>query len=529
MNHISSCWQTLCTLVDPMNCGIFRFFLFTLSIFTPLRASLYTEETLHHIDEKKSKFFIFNWPHSLQSSIPSIDTVISTNHDREVYTHPYGENFGNGRLLNAKFGLYQPSIYQFYHFAMSKLRVHPRRTMNYTEADFYVMPYDIGFSAGFSKETGEMRLKPHLTGCPEHDRVKPLLQAEIKQTQLFGHNILVLNSLFDNFPKYCRSIISVCLNCTFVRFDFEDYRENKMYKFQGPHPGLNRRVFSVPFPTHHRWDEHHSVFSSFTNLPMTLPQSVLSVYSPLIQERYNRPILASFWGSNDVWYKPSTAIRIIISSTCASHPEYCFYLAASNRLQRIAGQNLSAIEIYSNTVFCLQPPGDLESRKGIFDSFSLGCIPVISANGVLSKTYPWFFTKEMEERTTVFIPHSAIVHQKKDVIIDILLKIPPEVVRQKQEAIESIAKSLQYGVPPPRMKKYIGYGGGPGELDGEVRWRPPFNDALDQIIDSMTSLSQRYKETRTISANDAPNRLSRWEYLWIDNPLPRNPYPIVIN
>jgi hypothetical protein len=493
------------------------------------RCYRFDEELLYGIDAKKSKFYLFDWPEEIQSSIPTKKTIIRIHEDREVSAHQFGENFGNGRLVNEQFGLYQPSIYQFYHFAMSKLRIHPRRTMNYSEAEFFVMPYDIGFSAGFSKETGEMRSKPHFSGCPEHEMVIPLLRREIQRTQQFGHNILVLNSLFDNFPKNCRSIISVCLNCTFVRFDFEDYRENKMYKPQGLNPGLNRRVFSVPFPTHHRWSEQHSVFSSFTNLPLALPSSILSAFSPIVQEKFKRPVLASFWGSNNVWYKPSTILRTIISATCSSHPEFCFYLQASNRLQRVAGQNLTAIEIYSNTVFCLQPPGDLESRKGIFDSFSLGCIPVISANGMLSKTYPWFFTKELEEKTTIYVPHSTIVHQKKDIILDILLKIPPEVVRQKQEAIEAIAKSLQYGVPPSRMQRYIGYGGAPGELDGQGKWRPPFNDALDQIIDSMSGIAKRYKETKMITEEDAPNRLPRWEYLWIDEPLPRDPHPIVIH
>jgi hypothetical protein len=152
-------------------------------------------------------------------------------------------------LMNAKFRLYQPSIYQFYHFAMSKLRVHPRRTMDYSEAEFFVLPYDLGFAAGFSKEDGQMRSKPHFTGCPEYEQVIPLLRAEIDRSALFGHNIVVFNSLFDFFPQHCRAIINVCLNCTILGFDLEDYRESRMYRTRGPYFRLNRRVFSVPYPT----------------------------------------------------------------------------------------------------------------------------------------------------------------------------------------------------------------------------------------------------------------------------------------
>ena len=490
--------------------------------------SIHFINSSYHIINKNSKFFIFDWPHDLQFSIPPKNATLLITTKREGYLHSQGENFGNGKLLDKKYSIYQSSVYQFYHFSLSKLRVHPKRTFNYSQADFYVLPYDIGFSLAFSKVNGEFWKKPWIH-CPEYNQIIPLLQAEINRTGLYGHNILVFNSVFDIFPTNCQEIINYCLNCTFLSFDLEDYDENQMYQtFNVRHIRLNRRVFSVPYPTSRRWDEHTPINLPFANISIPLPNSTLTQFSPTIQQKYSRPILATYWGTDRVWYKPATKLRGYISSTCIRHPEYCLYLRTLNRFQTTASKNLSGVVFYANSVFCLQPPGDGESRKGIFDSFAVGCIPVISANGLMNKTFPWFFTKELEEQTTVYVSHSSIIRQNKDIITDILLKIPIEEIEQKRKSIEFIAKSLQYAVPPAKMKGYIGYGGAPGKFDGQKRWKPPFNDAIDVIIDSMTSLSRRYKETRTISEDEAPNRVPRWEYLWADKPLPRNPHPIVI-
>ena len=35
------------------------------------------------------------------------------------------------------------------------------------------------------------------------------------------------------------------------------------------------------------------------------------------------------------------------------------------------------VNIYLNSTFCFTPSGDTYTRKGLWDSFSLGCIPVI--------------------------------------------------------------------------------------------------------------------------------------------------------
>ena len=45
-------------------------------------------------------------------------------------------------------------------------------------------------------------------------------------------------------------------------------------------------------------------------------------------------------------------------------------------------------QLYASSIFCLQPPGDAVSRKGVVDALLLGCIPVLFHIGQV-KQWPW--------------------------------------------------------------------------------------------------------------------------------------------
>ena len=48
---------------------------------------------------------------------------------------------------------------------------------------------------------------------------------------------------------------------------------------------------------------------------------------------------------------------------------------------------ITAWELYAQSVFCLQPPGDSPTRRAFYDSLLFGCIPVISKSAAESYTY----------------------------------------------------------------------------------------------------------------------------------------------
>ena len=81
----------------------------------------------------------------------------------------------------------------------------------------------------------------------------------------------------------------------------------------------------------------------------------------------------------------------------------------------------TGFEIYMRSIFCLQPPGDTVTRKGMYDSFVVGCIPVTFNKNILQKTAPWWFTKSVESATTVNLDFQS---DKTNHIIRVLEEIP---------------------------------------------------------------------------------------------------------
>jgi hypothetical protein len=90
-----------------------------------------------------------------------------------------------------------------------------------------------------------------------------------------------------------------------------------------------------------------------------------------------------------------TQLRRALAVDCAS---YSHRICGSNPLETKGSNMLHASEVdarvmdvYGNSVFCLQPAGDTPTRKGIFDAAMAGCIPV-------------FFGFEMFESYSILCP-----------------------------------------------------------------------------------------------------------------------------
>ena len=100
-----------------------------------------------------------------------------------------------------------------------------------------------------------------------------------------------------------------------------------------------------------------------------------------------------------------------------------------------------------NSVFCLQPAGDTETRKSLYDSILCGCIPVIITN--MPNPYP-FQTFIDYWKFSVIIPLSDIAVQHEN-IYDTLSNIPPEEVQSLQNNLQQIAQYMQYSIPSEKM------------------------------------------------------------------------------
>ena len=129
------------------------------------------------------------------------------------------------------------------------------------------------------------------------------------------------------------------------------------------------------------------------------------------------------------------------------------------------GMARAAVELYSNSVFCLQPPGDTLPRAGIVDAISVGCIPVFlhAAQRDLwplhwdasksSKLYDWQSTRHCSRR-----PGRC---NASGLILD-LLSTPDAEVRALQAAVAHSAQRMYY-------RGELGEQGVPDAIDVLVR------------------------------------------------------------
>jgi hypothetical protein len=133
------------------------------------------------------------------------------------------------------------------------------------------------------------------------------------------------------------------------------------------------------------------------------------------------------------------------------------------------------LSVYRHSTFCLCPPGDDPARKAVFDAIVSGCIPVIFHVHTLYNQYPWHIGEEAALDISVLMPGMKVKNNQMR-FMDVLMQIPPEVVRAKQRKLAELAPRVQYAMPPPSNLT---------DIFDETPWDPPFKDAADLILDGM--------------------------------------------
>lgn len=112
-------------------------------------------------------------------------------------------------------------------------------------------------------------------------------------------------------------------------------------------------------------------------------ESELEIWKSTVR-RSKRIHLASYAGAIR---GPGTTVRGELGDQCDRHAE-CNHLVCSN--DHVCHQQPQIVyKLALESVFCLQPPGDSPTRKGIFDSLLCGCIPVLFAPNQTRDQYLW--------------------------------------------------------------------------------------------------------------------------------------------
>jgi hypothetical protein len=221
------------------------------------------------------------------------------------------------------------------------------------------------------------------------------------------------------------------------------------------------------------------------NLHTSLPWSRLLISSAQVatsEERlrrhvqHERPVFASYVTSEGrLGQPPETeylAVKRRMLAVCVKAPECRVHVVDPGRVEKSFKRVVQHIEDKASVVrelgfeglhdlvesskgvvefvhylsqFCLMPPGDTVSRKGLFDAIVMGCIPVVFYPG--SAYYPWHLPvgdgPDGLESFSVYIPAKEVL-KNHTIVMDHLRSIPKQRVRAMQEQLAALAPRIQY-------------------------------------------------------------------------------------
>ena len=146
------------------------------------------------------------------------------------------------------------------------------------------------------------------------------------------------------------------------------------------------------------------------------------------------------------------AVRARVVQICEAAPEnFCHVDLIAYRERSKCFLGLGTTSFHPETmelakaksVFCLEPLGDSPYRKSIWDSLSLGCIPVVFS--LYSEiTAPWHWGP-WRNASRVYVPEARLNDDAFD-LVDHLRSIPEADVKAMQATIAHHARSIQIAV-----------------------------------------------------------------------------------
>lgn len=195
-------------------------------------------------------------------------------------------------------------------------------------------------------------------------------------------------------------------------------------------------MYSVPYPSYVHWS---------TTFPGEPPWG----------RARNRPILMSLIMESRMdaatnWFKSAKMLRQVLWDACGVYGEPLCKRQAPKSMQHVAQE---AFDIYTQSVFCLQPQGDTCERKGILDSILVGCIPVLFYDEVCPQRQLW------ELHWGSWQKDSAILFDVNDVLsgsVDVraeLAKVSRSRRLHMQNVIRRYGHRLQYNFDDPAEDK----------------------------------------------------------------------------
>lgn len=157
----------------------------------------------------------------------------------------------------------------------------------------------------------------------------------------------------------------------------------------------------------------------------------------MMQRRY----LFSFIGAPRPEMEGS--IRGEIIRQCLASQERCKFLNCET--SKVCGDPVKVMEVFQDSVFCLQPPGDTPTRRSTFDSILAGCIPVFFNPDSVYNQYKWYFPKD-HTKYSVYISEEDVKNGKVS-IEKLLVRVSQERISKMKNEVEKIIPKIIYTKP----------------------------------------------------------------------------------
>jgi len=185
----------------------------------------------------------------------------------------------------------------------------------------------------------------------------------------------------------------------------------------------------------------------------------------LTSARTQGPLLTIIGSARSTEYE-----RQVIFQMCEKRPQLCsaFHTGArENSTSFVQGSIADMYQLLMASTFCINPPGDTPTRKGLFDSLVLGCIPVVTSEDSLQH---YSFHLPFWRSVSVLVTTDQLFSAGFNLVdfLESYAKKNPEEVLQKQAAISRHAYSLQYSLTPASVRRG--------------------SDAFDTILDKLLGL-----------------------------------------
>lgn len=165
--------------------------------------------------------------------------------------------------------------------------------------------------------------------------------------------------------------------------------------------------------------------------------------------RSNRKNLVSFAGAARPEAQDNTRSILIDQCTSNSNGKCQFLNCSFVRCDEAE----SIIQLFLESEFCMQPPGDSPTRKSVFDSLISGCIPVLFDPFTAYYQYPWHLPED-HDKYSVFIDKKEVKQMNVNVVERLTNISSRERENTRRFIIYELLPGLVYGDHNAELEKF---------------------------------------------------------------------------